>query len=169
MMNARNISQSSQTVEQRNDAEDLVSGTGRADGRPFSYRCTYNHRSNSAYAVSISRNDNDDYRARDRDYDRGPGFDNRPPPPPQRDPRELAAQACYDPVLAYAQRQNPTASNFKIFLSDNRFSQQGNQEVRVNGQGELRQLNRQRERFAYSCTYNARSGRVGDISVSLSR
>ena len=162
MLGANNIAHASQIVEQRSDVEDMVTGTGRADGRPFSYHCTYNHRNRAAYAVQISQGGAADYNR--------PAFDNRPPPPPpQRNPRELAAEACYNPVLAYAQRQHPTASNFKIFLSDNRFGQLGELEIRVNGQGELRQLDRRRERFTYYCTYNARSRRVGDISISMSR
>jgi hypothetical protein len=165
MLGANNITHASQIVEQRSDVEDMVTGTGRADGRPFSYHCTYNHRNRAAYAVQISSDGGDP----GRDFGR-PAFDNRPPPPPpQRNPRELAAEACYNPVLAYAQRQHPTASNFKIFLSDNRFGQQGPMEIRVNGQGELRQLDRRRERFTYYCTYNARTRRVGDISMTMSR
>jgi hypothetical protein len=161
LLSATRVAQVSLIVDERSDIEDQVTGTARADGRPFSFRCMYNHRSGAAFGVSLSR---------DGGGGPNPGsFDNRPPPPPQRNPRELAAQACYNPVLAQARRQHPTASNFKIFLSDNRFGQQGPLEIRVNGQGELRQLDRRRERFAYYCTYNARNGRVSDISVTLGR
>jgi hypothetical protein len=165
LLNANRVSQVSLIVEERSDVEDQVTGTARADGRPFGFRCSYNHRSGAAFGVSLSR---DGGFGGGPDFGR-PGFNNPPAPPPRRDPRELAAEACYNPVLAYAQRQHPTASNFKIFLSDNRFTQQGPLEVRVNGQGELRQLSRLRERFAYSCTYNARNGRVHDISMRMSR
>lgn len=164
LLSATRVSQVSLIVEERSDIEDQVTGTARADGRPFSFRCMYNHRSGAAFGVSLSR---------DGGGFGQPGFGPPPPPPPplppQRNPRELAAEACYNPVLAQARRQHPTASNFKIFLSDNRFGQQGPLEIRVNGQGELRQLDRRRERFSYYCTYNARNGRVSDISVTLGR
>lgn len=163
LLNANRVSHTSLIVEERSDIEDQVTGTARADGRPFSFRCMYNHRSGAAFGVSLSR----DGAGGRPDF--GPPPPPPPPPmPPQRNPREAAAEACYNPVLAYAQRQHPTASNFKIFLSDNRFGQQGPLEIRVNGQGELRQLDRRRERFSYYCTYNARNGRVSDISVTLS-
>jgi hypothetical protein len=162
LLSANRVSQVSLIVEERSDIEDQVTGTGRADGRPFSFRCLYNHRSGAAFGVSLSRD------GAGGNFGQ-PGFGPPPPLPPQRNPRELAAEACYNPVLAQARRQHPTASNFKIFLSDNRFGQQGPLEIRVNGQGELRQLDRRRERFSYYCTYNARNGRVSDISVTLSR
>jgi hypothetical protein len=171
-LSARNVTQTSLIVDQRTEVEDLVTGMGRADGRPFGFRCSYNHRNGAAFGVSLSRDGGGgpNYGAapnygNTRPLDNRPSFDNRPGPPPQRDPRELAGETCYDPVLAYAQRQHPTASNFKIFLSQNRYGQQSNQEIRVSGQGELRQMNRQRETFSYNCTYNARSGRVSDISM----
>ena len=132
LLSATRVSQVSLIVEERSDIEDQVTGTARADGRPFSFRCMYNHRSGAAFGVSLSR-DGGNFGGNFGQ----PGF-NPPPPPPQRNPRELAAEACYNPVLAFAQRQHPTASNFKIFLSDNRFGQQGPLEIRVNGQGELR-------------------------------
>jgi hypothetical protein len=165
LLSATRVAQVSLVVEERSDIEDQVTGTARADGRPFSFRCMYNHRSGAAFGVSLSR----DGGGFGGNFGQ-PGFGPPPPPlPPQRNPRELAAEACYNPVLAQARRQHPTASNFKIFLSDNRFGQQGPLEIRVNGQGELRQLDRRRERFSYYCTYNARNGRVSDISVMLSR
>ena len=69
-------------------------------------------------------------------------------------------------MLDYAQRRNPTASNFKIFLSQNRYGQQSQIDIQVTGQGELRQMDRLRVQWNYSCTYNARNGRVRDISMS---
>jgi len=79
--------------------------------------------------------------------------------------RRAAEQTCYDAVMNYAQRRNPTASNFKIFLSQNRFAQVGREEIRVTGQGEMRQIDRLRGTWDYGCTYNAHTGRVYGISM----
>jgi len=174
MLNARNVSRTSYAIAENYNRERLVTGVGQADGRPFTYRCTYNDRNGQVYGVSVA----------DAADGRGPGFgnrgpnsgnrgpafgDNRPPPPPistsGNDVRRAAEQTCYDAVLDYAQRRNPTASNFKIFLSQNRFAQAGREEIRVTGQGELRQVDRLRVGWDYDCTYNARSGRARDISM----
>lgn len=171
-LDARNVSRTSYSIAQNVNGESQVSGVGQADGRPFEYRCTYNGRNGRVYGVSVA------------DAGRGPGGpgwggpggrgpggrgpdfgDNRPPPPMGGDARRAAEQTCYDAVLDYAQRRNPTASNFKIFLSQNRFAQQGREDIRVTGQGELRQMDRQRYTWDYRCTYNARNGRVRDISL----
>jgi hypothetical protein len=174
MLNARNVSRKSYAIADNINRESLVTGVGQADGRPFTYRCTYNGRNGQVYGVSVAD-------AADGRGPGGPGFggrgpggrgpggpdfgDNRPPPPMGNDARRAAEQTCYDAVLDYAQRRNPTASNFKIFLSQNRFAQAGREDIRVTGLGELRQVDRLRVGWDYDCTYNARNGRVRDISM----
>jgi hypothetical protein len=172
-LNTDRVSRTSYTIAQLANSESLVTGIGQADGRPFNYRCTYNNRNRQAYAVSLSPEGGGPGNRPGFGGGPGgrPGFGGDRPdfggnrPAPGGDPRKAASDACYDAVLAYAQRQNPTASNFKIFLSQNRYDQGGREEVRVNGQGELRQMDRLRMTWDYSCTYNARSGRVGNISL----
>jgi hypothetical protein len=166
MLNSYNVSRVSNTVQPMGGGEALVSGVGRADNRTFSYRCTYNMRNDAAYAVQLTPESGGN-------AGRGPGFGggrgpgNGPDRPINSgDVRRAAEQSCYDATLNYAQRQNPTASNFKIFLSQNRFAQLSNTELRVTGQGELRQIDRLRVQWTYNCTYNARNGRVSDISLS---
>jgi len=164
MLSAGSVSRTSYSIAQLANAESLVTGAGQADGRPFSYRCTYNSRNGQAYAVSVSPeggNRGGDMGRGGRDGDFG---GNRPVA--GGDPRKAAAQACYDAALDYAQQRNPTASNFKIFLSQNRYGQQSQIDIQVTGQGELRQMDRLRVQWNYSCTYNARNGRVRDISMS---
>lgn len=168
MLDADRVSRTSYSLARLTNAETLVTGVGQADGRPFTYRCTYNDRNGRAYAVSLSPEGRGTGRPDlGGGPGRGPGGPGFTPDRPINtgDARRAAEQSCYDAALNYAQRQNPTASNFKIFLSQNRFSQQGREEIRVTGQGELRQINRQRFTWGYNCTYNARNGRVRDVGL----
>jgi hypothetical protein len=164
MLNANNISRVSNAVQPMGNGESLVSGVGRADNRTFSYRCTYNMRNDAVYAVQLTPEGGNR-----PDMGRGPGGPNGGFGPDRPintgDVRRAAEQSCYDATLSYAQRQNPTASNFKIFLSQNRFEQVSNIEIRVSGQGEMRQIDRLRGTWDYACVYNARTGRVRDISL----
>lgn len=64
-------------MRQASNAENVLTGTGMADGRPFSYSCTYNIRNGSTYDVRISAaretgryNDRRDERRDERRYDR---------------------------------------------------------------------------------------------------
>jgi hypothetical protein len=167
MLNAYNVSRVSNAVQPMGNGESLVTGVGRADNRTFSYRCTYNMRNAAAYAVQLTPEGGGR-----PDFGGGPGGGgpNGGGFAPDRpintgDVRRAAEQSCYDATLAHAQRQNPIASNFKIFLSQNRFTQVSNVEIRVTGQGEMRQIDRLRGTWDYSCTFNARTGRVRDISL----
>jgi hypothetical protein len=170
MLNSYSVRRVSNTVQPMGGGEALVSGVGSADNRTFSYRYTYKMRNAAAYVVQITPESG-------VNPGRGPGFGggrgpgngngNGPGRPINSgDVRRAAEQSCYDATLNYAQRQNPTASNFKIFLSQNRFAQLSNTELRVTGQGELRLIDRLRVQWTYNCTYNARNGRISDISLS---
>ena len=158
MLNSYSVRRVSNTVQPMGGGEALVSGVGSADNRTFSYRYTYKMRNAAAYVVQITPESG-------VNPGRGPGNGNgNGPGRPinSGDVRRAAEQSCYDATLNYAQRQNPTASNFKIFLSQNRFAQLSNTELRVTGQGELRLI----DRLRVQCTYNARNGRISDISLS---